>query len=92
MFTAGKLLGLIYLKEICGKNEFDHILYDYIAYINGSDTHKYIDNIDLEKKTLFIGFAETATGIAGSVFSLFGKNASFICTTRQILNNCSERI
>ncbi|MDR2878386.1 MAG: phosphoribosyltransferase family protein, partial [Fusobacteriales bacterium] len=92
MFISGKLLGLIYLKEIYFKNEFDHILDNYTAFINGSDTYIHIKNIDLEKKTLFIGFSETATGIAISVFSLFGKNAFFICTTRQKLNNSNSRI
>ncbi len=92
MFAAGKIIGLIYLKEIYGKNEFDHILYDYKKHINDSDRYKHIENIDLEKKTLFIGFAETATGIACSVFSLFGKNAFFICTTREYSDNCNEKI
>ena len=92
MFAAGKLLGLIYLKEICRKEEYSDVLHDYVTYLNNSGTYKHIENINLEKKTLFIGFAETATGIANSVFSLFGENAFFICTTRQYLDNCDNRI
>lgn len=38
--------------------------------------------LKLSEKTLFIGFAETATGIAQSVFSNF-ENASYIHTTRE---------
>jgi len=39
----------------------------------------------LKEKTLFIGFAETATGIAQSVFSCF-SNAGYIHTTREQIN------
>jgi len=38
--------------------------------------------IRLKKKTLFIGFAETATGLAQSIFQNF-SNASYIHTTRE---------
>lgn len=38
--------------------------------------------IELKEKTLFIGFAETATGIAQAVFNNF-TNASYIHTTRE---------
>lgn len=41
-----------------------------------------LNPITLKEKTLFIGFAETATGIAQSVFSNF-SNASYIHTTRE---------
>ena len=51
MFAAGKLLGLIYLKEICRKEEYSDVLHDYVTYLNNSDTYKHIENINLEKKT-----------------------------------------
>jgi hypothetical protein len=92
MFAAGKLLGLLYLRETYKKYEFDSIINSYISYINGSGDYTQINSINLKKKTLFIGFAETATGIASSVFSLFGENAFFICTTREHLHNCSNKI
>ena len=49
MFAAGKLLGLIYLKEICRKEEYSDVLHDYVTYLNNSGTYKHIENINLEK-------------------------------------------
>ena len=37
----------------------------------------------VDRSTLFIGFAETATGIGHSMFAAFEGNASFIHTTRE---------
>lgn len=37
----------------------------------------------LEQETLFIGFAETATGLGHSMFSAFDNKATFIHTTRE---------
>lgn len=42
----------------------------------------------LKQNTLFVGFAETATGLAHAVFSAF-DNASFIHTTREIVSRTS---
>ncbi|MCM1988288.1 phosphoribosyltransferase family protein [Oceanirhabdus seepicola] len=42
--------------------------------------------ISLPKKTLFIGFAETATGLAQGVFNCF-ENGWYIHTTREIIDN-----
>ncbi|WP_378951191.1 phosphoribosyltransferase [Pelosinus sp. sgz500959] len=39
--------------------------------------------LSLPEKTLFIGFAETATALGHSVFSSFSENASYIHTTRE---------
>lgn len=44
--------------------------------------------LKLKEKTLFIGFAETATGIAQAVFSCF-SNAGYIHTTREELEGLS---
>lgn len=46
---------------------------------------KDIDKIKFttDKKTLFIGFAETATGLGHSVFSNFVDNSYFVHTTRE---------
>lgn len=61
---------------------------------------KYIDEameycknnlLSLDKATLFIGFAETATALGNSVFSQFqGENAFFIHTTRDELIQCTS--
>lgn len=45
---------------------------------------KVIDNrYSLNEETLFIGFAETATGLGHSMFRAFESNATFIHTTRE---------
>lgn len=41
------------------------------------------DKIHLEESTLFLGFAETATGIGNAVFDAFGKHSEYIHTTRE---------
>ncbi|MBU3191777.1 phosphoribosyltransferase family protein [Clostridium bowmanii] len=51
--------------------------------VNKSDYKHILQSpIRLKNKTLFIGFAETATGLAQSVFQNF-SNASYIHTTRE---------
>jgi hypothetical protein len=39
--------------------------------------------MNVEEKTLFIGFAETATALGHSMFDMFEGNASFLHTTRE---------
>lgn len=92
MIISGKLLGLLYFKKTYKNNDFDSLLSEYISFINNGSLYNKTGSINLEKKTLFIGFAETATGLASSVFSLFGKNAFFICTTREYLPGSHEKI
>lgn len=92
MFVSGKLLGLLYYKKMYKTEEFDCLIHNYASYINGLCDYKPAGSISLPKKTLFIGFAETATGIASSVFSLFGENAFFICTTRENSTNFRDKI
>ncbi len=41
--------------------------------------------LDLPEKTLFIGFAETATALGHAVFNTFQSNALYIHTTRELL-------
>ncbi|MGH4121358.1 MAG: phosphoribosyltransferase family protein [Clostridium sp.] len=51
--------------------------------VNMENTHTILDTpIKLANKTLFIGFAETATGLAQAVFQNF-SNAAYIHTTRE---------
>jgi len=55
----------------------------YNVPINMSNIHDILNTpIKLKNKTLFIGFAETATGLAQAVFQNF-TNASYIHTTRE---------
>lgn len=41
------------------------------------------EKVDLDESTLFLGFAETATGIGNAVFDAFGKHSEYIHTTRE---------
>lgn len=47
--------------------------------------------IALEHKTLFIGFAETATGLAQAVFNSF-SNAAYIHTTREAIETIDSSV
>jgi len=48
-------------------------------------TWEYISHnpLPLQEKTLFIGFAETATALGHGMFSCFAENAQYIHTTRE---------
>ncbi|MCB2299847.1 phosphoribosyltransferase family protein [Clostridium tagluense] len=55
--------------------------------VNIENTHDILNTpIKLANKTLFIGFAETATGLAQAVFQNF-SNAAYIHTTREKINS-----
>ena len=45
------------------------------------------DKINIDEKTLFIGFAETATGLGHSVYENFTGKISYIHTTRESLKD-----
>lgn len=84
---AGAALAVQFLRRI---HEVDHA--DTLAIIqalkSNEDTQKVYETvinrslIALSDKTLFIGFAETATGLGHAVFSLFDK-AYYLHTTRE---------
>jgi len=84
---AGAALAVQFLRRI---HEVDHA--DTLAIIqalkSNEDTQKVYEtvinrsHIALSDKTLFIGFAETATGLGHAVFSLFDK-AYYLHTTRE---------
>lgn len=68
------------------KNGRNVIKNDNIS-INIESSHDILNTpIKLKNKTLFIGFAETATGLAQSIFQNF-SNASYIHTTREKINS-----
>lgn len=87
--VIGHLLAGCYQEEVhkmqpVGMKE----MMDYIEADEKSDfpiedvlNHKY----KMDKKTLFVGFAETATGLAHSTFTAFEGDCSFIHTTRDQL-------
>lgn len=93
---TGKLLGNEYIKKVYGKNIPSNK--DITLAINDEN---YIDEIyeneinnliNLEEKTLFIGFAETATALGHSVFSSFKDNAHYIHTTRDEILDSEVKI
>lgn len=83
------------LKEISSVDLVEDTFSNSINKIQNSysSTLEYALNIiqtplTLKNKTLFIGFAETATGLAQSVFENF-SNASYIHTTRENIKSIS---
>lgn len=50
------------------------------------------ERISLEERTLFIGFAETATALGNSVYEMFSENAAYIHTTREYINEIASSI
>lgn len=83
----GKLLGNEYLKKTFGIKA--NSTSDIVSVINKekdiNEIYEYAfnDALNLPEKTLFIGFAETATALGHSVFSSFKNNAHYIHTTRE---------
>lgn len=64
-------------------NELVNTLITLNASSNTNNLHNILGSpIKLKNKTLFIGFAETATGLAQSIFQNF-TNATYIHTTRE---------
>lgn len=59
-------------------------LYD-VNFASEAATIIATSKIELDEPTLFIGFAETATGLGHAMYSAFSKNAGFIHTTRDIV-------
>lgn len=56
------------------------------------ETWEYMQKnpLSLPQKTLFIGFAETATALGHSVFASFAENAEYIHTTRENIEGISN--
>lgn len=82
----GLLLADLFLKEYGYFSPFNVNLlknsienYAFIPYTNKEIEKK----INLKEKTLFIGFAETATGLGHAMFHPFVDNAEYIHTTRE---------
>ncbi|MCT4592847.1 MAG: phosphoribosyltransferase [Anaeromicrobium sp.] len=67
------------IEKICDCiNYHEHMDETYEKQIN--------NRIDLKDPTIFIGFAETATGLGHGVFSSFKGEHTYIHTTREILH------
>jgi len=84
--------------------EETQILVNAFKYLQGKENGQSLDNsllapaikilkdpIKLSHKTLFIGFAETATGVSQAVFNSF-SNATYIHTTREDIKSIKSSI
>lgn len=84
--------------------EETEILVNSFNYLQGREAGQTVDNsmlesarkilenpIKLKHKTLFIGFAETATGFAHAVFNSF-SNSTYIHTTREDIKDIEASI
>lgn len=89
--VIGLLLAHHYLLEIGEKSPLDGLLLaDAIIdnrLIELALNHSNRFNIGQSKKTLIIGFAETATGLGHAMFSAFSDNTEFIHTTREEISD-----
>jgi len=82
----GKLLALTYLNSVYDiKIETTDIVETIIRNKKNNELYlKYQENrYPLPEKSIFVGFAETATALGHSVFSSFKNNNYYIHTTRE---------
>lgn len=93
---VGNLLSMRYSEIVHGmKDPRMEILANVIQTgkgINEALVAIELEPIPLPKPTTFIGFAETATALGHSVFSAFIKNAKYIHTTRENIQELSSLI
>ena len=87
-FVGGMALAARYMSVIYGDKAFEENCDFAQAFVNPKmleETWSYTSRhlLSLPDKTLFIGFAETATSLGHSVFSAFSQNALYIHTTRE---------
>lgn len=82
---SGHLLSNLFVKKEEGYYFSD--IYNLVEAVKTGDTTDYVKEElnrthTLKEKVLFLGFAETATGIGHAVFSAF-QNAHYVHTTRE---------
>lgn len=89
-FVGGAALAARYASLVHGEKVFEENCDFAQAFVNEQvleETWSYVSRhvLPLPEKTLFIGFAETATSLGHSVFSAFAENAQYIHTTRETI-------
>lgn len=80
---ATRYVSMMYNETVVEENcDFGQALIDPVIR---AKTWEYIQQnpLPLKSKTLFIGFAETATALGHGMFSCFGENAQYFHTTRE---------
>lgn len=91
---TGLLLANEFLKTTKGQSEFNSELLvkalldnDYLKTAIENSNNKYVS---LDKETLFLGFAETATGLGHAMYDAFSENAHYIHTTREMITDLNS--
>lgn len=84
--AISRLLAMRYYEEMSGKLAFDHNnVIDAAKDMNNNYMRSVEKNYTIDDNSVFIGFAETATGLAHSVFDSFDNAHAFYHTTREQL-------
>lgn len=86
---TGALLAMMYYHKLTGKEavELPAVVQALKQPKKAQEVFQTVENIGIElsEKTLFIGFAETATALGHAVFNTFQSKAMYIHTTREVL-------
>lgn len=90
---SGKMLAERYLEEIEGisLHDQDMLLPAFLRENYNTLTNIQNQSYKLKNRTIFIGFAETATALGHSVFESF-TNAHYIHTTRDVIEGLQSSI
>ncbi|MEK5529114.1 phosphoribosyltransferase family protein [Viridibacillus sp. FSL R5-0468] len=87
---VGTLLSMRYMKETYGEmHELENLVVRALrGEVDVQETLEQVTKlpVNLQHQTLFIGFAETATALGHAVFRNFNSNATYIHTTRELIN------
>ncbi len=84
---SGAALGLLY-QQFKGEElpiKMEELLHAFDSPETAGQIYEQMKQrkMNVDEKTLFIGFAETATALGHSMFDMFEGNASFLHTTRE---------
>lgn len=85
---TGALLAMMYDQQ--GNNQKVNTITPVVQALKEGINLEELQNsvkgsVELAHKTLFIGFAETATALGHAVFNAFQSNAMYIHTTREVI-------
>lgn len=85
---TGGLLAEMFMRETNEGINYNALLLakaiEDTKYLKEAMTELNCKKLKVSKPTLFLGFAETATGIAQAMFSAFCGNCSYVHTTREV--------
>jgi hypothetical protein len=86
--VTGGLLAEMFMREIFGGENYNALLLakaiEDTNFLKEAITELDSKKLKITKATLFLGFAETATGIAQAMFSAFSGNCFYVHTTREV--------